>query len=510
MLDSRTSSSDRGHSANDYIGSRADVSHTDSSERLRTSVTNQDMLQLLKNKPTTTPTGSLPSIDSVAEFSQRAQRIFGNIDTDHNGLLSRRELGSAVQSHRYVGEDAQVLAGLFHHSAYPGLVTISDDQKGQETELSRRDIQGMVTIDRRRILGQIDEFVTLWASANFNKLDTNKNGFIHMSELEQLKKNRNTSAYDKLTIQRLEDRYAVIQQSSNDEWFFENDGMTRADIGLYSKPNKGISTKIEAIDKAIEFADRTHVSQTDARSDRLYAAEDPRRSINPGAVRQGAAGDCYFMAALASIAHNHPERIERMIKDNRNGTYTVTFPGDPRHPVTVAAPTQAEEGLYNAGTRYGTWAGIMERAFGKWRLEQKNSRTPNANTLVEGADGGDTNAFAFRVLTGLPQEKRPLKKVTNEDVVNDLDSAMNGGRYRRAVTVGIPPVDGAPLTKDGWPTNHLYSILAFERIGKNDGWITIRNPWGEGEKTRDGTMRIRMAEFRRNFDEYYMEGVATS
>ncbi len=50
-----------------------------------------------------------------------------------------------------------------------------------------------------------------------------------------------------------------------------------------------------------------------------------------------------------------------MIKDNDHGTYTVTFPGDKRHPVTIQAPTDPELGEY-ASEHNGTWAAVIEKA----------------------------------------------------------------------------------------------------------------------------------------------------
>lgn len=42
-------------------------------------------------------------------------------------------------------------------------------------------------------------------------------------------------------------------------------------------------------------------------------------------VRQGLIGDCYFVAVLAAIARVRPDLIRDMVRDNGDGTYTVTF-----------------------------------------------------------------------------------------------------------------------------------------------------------------------------------------
>jgi hypothetical protein len=62
-------------------------------------------------------------------------------------------------------------------------------------------------------------------------------------------------------------------------------------------------------------------------------------------VMQGEVADCYFVAALASIALHNPDYLESMITDNGNGTYTVHYNPwgkDGRHD---AAITGANDGF---------------------------------------------------------------------------------------------------------------------------------------------------------------------
>src|SRR5690606_36561200 len=47
--------------------------------------------------------------------------------------------------------------------------------------------------------------------------------------------------------------------------------------------------------------------------------------IDPNDVSQGQLGDCYFIASLAAIARQNPDLIREMIRDNGDGTYTITF-----------------------------------------------------------------------------------------------------------------------------------------------------------------------------------------
>jgi Ca2+-binding EF-hand superfamily protein len=438
------------------------------------------------------------------QFRERVQRIFGELDINHNGYLTRAELGKAVEDHRYEGADAQVVAGLFNAKSFNGLVNVSKDQQGKETALSRKDVEMMDIMERSEPLQTADAMVP-WATKNFAILDLDNNGFIDFSELDDLQKVSEDPKLNK-QIELLKENYDVLQNAHNDEYFWENDGITRSDLQSYLHTFKAelVQNELQSdgLFNALWAARRTRESQNGT-SDELYGNGSPRNSIDPDAIKQGTVGDCYFLAALASVAETNPAGIQRMIKDNKDGTYTVTFEGDREHPITVAAPTEAEQGLYNGGSRFGTWAGVMERAFGKWRIEQGNSKIANPATAVEAAGGGDSGAFAMRILTGHKTSSLETKAVTNAEIAADLDFALNRSGNRSAVTAGIYAGEGH--TKDGWYRDHLYSIIAFEPGGKEGGWVTIRNPWGAGENSRNGTRLISLNEFKQNFDAYYIE-----
>src|SRR5579883_1061530 len=92
--------------------------------------------------------------------------------------------------------------------------------------------------------------------------------------------------------------------------------------------------------------------------------------ISPNGVEQGGAGDCFFEASLSSLASTAQgqEAIKNMVTTNNDGTYTVKFPGDPNHPVTVTQQDldKAKQGP-NAQVQdmNGTMA-IVETAFQKY------------------------------------------------------------------------------------------------------------------------------------------------
>ena len=94
-------------------------------------------------------------------------------------------------------------------------------------------------------------------------------------------------------------------------------------------------------------------------------------------IKQGALGDCWFLAALAAIAKINPRFIDRMIKIWRNGTVTVYF-RDPRNgrvrgQVTIlpGLPVWRSNLIYARRKERrklsGYWVAILEKAYAKWK-----------------------------------------------------------------------------------------------------------------------------------------------
>jgi|AGTN01.1.fsa_nt_gi hypothetical protein len=265
------------YDAHDGASSSHNQSLSDGSERLRTSVTNQDAMEYQRSqnnsgtsqgdrtakpqydkaaKPqddkATDPQGeqstrphnpyndagvkienntiNLPVVATATQFRERVQRIFGELDKDKNGFLTRRELATAVENHQYAGEDAQVVTGLY--SNFDGLARVSIDQGGKETALSRRDVQMMDIRQRSEELQEAD-LITPWVSKNFSRLDQDSNGYIDFHEIDAAEK-KSTNGKEKILYGVLKENYNAIQNANNDEWFWENDGITRADLTAYS------------------------------------------------------------------------------------------------------------------------------------------------------------------------------------------------------------------------------------------------------------------------------------
>lgn len=513
------------HQTRDQVPSNQEGAEKDAAEQLRTSVSAKDMqdyqrsgqkpnpanpvvqpMEVVDNEKVQTKKETTQSQDcrpnpiaSLTEFNVGAQALFTRIDENGNGYLSQRELRRAVENRQFQGEDAQILAGLYR--GRKGIAGLSNDQWFSETQISMGDLAKLNGQQER--LSRVNQAsqVADWSDKgdNFAKIDANGNGFINRAEIDKALQNDQLSQLERTSLEHMRNNYREMQKAHNDDLFADWRGIGRKDIIMFKENER---SGYKAVEEAMEVSARTFESQKRQTSRELYGELAPKDAIRMDAIHQGTIGNCYFGAALSTLAHSNPEAIRKMIRDNNDGSYTVTFPGDPKHPVKVNAPTEAELGLFNGGDKYGTWAGVMERAYGKYRLE--TDRRPelfeSRRTYAEGGDGGGSSEQVLRLLTGKEQVHHEMNKTSAADVVKELDAAI---RAKRTVVVSSLSKEGElNTTPDGYQRDHAYSVIGFERNGDDDGVVIMRNPHGRGENSTMGTFKISVAQFKKNFRDF--------
>jgi hypothetical protein len=178
-------------------------------------------------------------------------------------------------------------------------------------------------------------------------------------------------------------------------------------------------------------------------------------------------GDCWFEAALASVASTSKGQtaIASMITQNKDHSYTVKFPGEPDEPVDVSQADIQNLSLHNTSQ----WANILEAA---------NHRL-NPIDAAKGASL-EYSKTAIQLLTGNSVEEYQL---TNTDRAlaegrgTKTDSSLTptlAQSVQAALAVGDPVQAANTTTANGTLTgNHMYSVLSWR-----DGVVTLRNPGG--------------------------------
>ena len=187
-------------------------------------------------------------------------------------------------------------------------------------------------------------------------------------------------------------------------------------------------------------------------------------------VDQGYLGDCYFIAAMGTIAKSSSSAIQNMIVDNGDNTWTVRYYYNGRADyVTVdrMLPTDSSGRLVfdNLGASYANtanelWLPLVEKAYAQWN-----------ETGLEGRDGkndyasieGGWMSFVDAQVLGRSAASYGFTTATKQTMISAL--AAN-----RAITTGT----------NGSPGNGLYGGHAYLVIGYNstNDTFTLYNPWG--------------------------------
>ena len=189
-------------------------------------------------------------------------------------------------------------------------------------------------------------------------------------------------------------------------------------------------------------------------------------------ARQGALGDCYFIAAVATIADVNPDAVRNMFVDNGDGTYTVRFyrvqDGMPDY-VTVnrRLPAQYNGALGYSG--YGlsvssasttVWIALAEKAYAQWNETGNEGRDgTNRYAAIEGGWMGYVNAQVL----GTASSNYSLASFNKQTLISALSS-------QKAVTIGTNTSVSAGLYG-----SHAYLVTGYEA---STDTFRLHNPWG--------------------------------
>jgi hypothetical protein len=193
---------------------------------------------------------------------------------------------------------------------------------------------------------------------------------------------------------------------------------------------------------------------------------------------QGQLGDCYLISSLAAVALKHPELLEKGVKTNRDGSYTVTLYTRPdltrpAQPVQVNVDAQFPEKNGNfeyisAREKKELWPQIYEKAYAQLKGSYGNIEGGMGANALTALTGANPSFFAVSSDTMKP-----------DDVWHKLDAATQGG--------GCVVADSKSFGSDvpGMISDHTYTVVGTsEENGQK--FVTVRNPWGDHEVGNDG------------------------
>jgi hypothetical protein len=208
-------------------------------------------------------------------------------------------------------------------------------------------------------------------------------------------------------------------------------------------------------------------------------AEDPddpdEPVVDPTDLNQGMIGDCWLIASLGAVAQANPDLVERNVRANPNGTYTVTLYDDGEAvEVTVTPDLPAVDGdplfVDNPGSSdagedtYELWPHLVEKAAAQYYGDYTDLEGDWPSKALELLSGRDTSTYESDWF-GWDDPDPPS--------AGDLADLMDSGG---AVLVSTAHENRTSLYDDGTLVQgHAYYV---QSVDEEAGTVTIVNPWG--------------------------------
>lgn len=230
-------------------------------------------------------------------------------------------------------------------------------------------------------------------------------------------------------------------------------------------------------------------------------------------VQQALRPVCYFLSALAGLAYHRPEEVQKLVIDNGDNTYTVTFPGlaRGRNVVIVKKEEVTDIGVYiNKGKNGSIWAPVAIKAIAKYWDNHGLLRFLKSES--DAADWGGAWE-GIEIVTGHIADFMLVNLNTNDNILKKIDAAL---KVKKLVSVSTFGKGNTKPTKIGelkFSAAHVLTALSVDLVNKT---ITIRDPYGKfkkiasdgaiiEDKSTDGVMTLPIADFRKYFADIAIE-----
>lgn len=221
--------------------------------------------------------------------------------------------------------------------------------------------------------------------------------------------------------------------------------------------------------------------------------------IDPDDVQQGMLGDCFLLANLKALAMTNPELIRRLIHDNGNGTYDVTFYENGK-PVTVTVnnefPTLVKPFWFDDRVPFAKrgdgelWVRVIEKAY-----------VQHFHGGYDSLPDGYVNV-ALEHLTGVESTPYGPSWMSDADL-DDMGAKLAAGRI--VATTGTPHSAEAAGVADlyhskGIVERHAYAVQSIDTVHH---LVHLADPHYAHTDTPDHDLVLTYDEYRKSFNQLF-------
>jgi len=207
-------------------------------------------------------------------------------------------------------------------------------------------------------------------------------------------------------------------------------------------------------------------------------------------IRQGAVGDCYFVASLAALADTDPEIIRQLVAPLGDGTCAVRFY---RGGTSVFVRIDADLPTYSGGslayaklTASGeTWVAMVEKAYAFFRYGENSYSSLNWGWMADPTEE----------ITNVATSMTWTTDMTAASLFSYIQGSLANGH---AMTIGSKSTAFGPIVG-----SHAYMIKSAQVVN-GTSYVTVYNPWGyDGRNydsnTSDGLVTLTIQELQNQF-----------
>ena len=226
-------------------------------------------------------------------------------------------------------------------------------------------------------------------------------------------------------------------------------------------------------------------------------------------IHQNIVGDCYFLSSAAALAQQDPHAIQKMIRDNGDGTYTVTF--ELHNFDALIFPTMAPyssvqvtvngSDIFSQTTYIGgidpvngkkvIWPQVLQAAFAK--LSEPSGIVPwlpdgNIGDGYAAIGKAGYSKYALQLLTGQNASSWDPNSNAGAQQLAKLPTQFAAGKL---VVISTPPASKSPRAGvENGKNPGTYDLVADHAYAVVDCWtiggivfVRLNNPWGSDQPT---------------------------
>lgn len=224
MRKSETSSTREAQPAVDYLDFNTNIYGTADSVRLTSAPPRG--ADSNNSCPEELPPHPGQKLDRLKDLNDYADKVFDRVDADKDGFLSNDEFETALKDSCLQGEDRKAIEIL--QKRQDEIEELSNDELGDENDgITRADLKEFRDLSERY---QDASDMSLYGREKFDSADTDKDGFLNVCELDQAIKSAAPNSAEKQLLEKMRADYERLQGASNDEWGFDNSGISKEDL----------------------------------------------------------------------------------------------------------------------------------------------------------------------------------------------------------------------------------------------------------------------------------------